>query len=101
MGSMSVSFQHSHVGGSQRTSDPLLNIELDSPQWLLDGKQLTAKEASSHSGKKTIVSRSSRVNEHLHLVEQVRDDACFEGIVGQSPALRLVLRLIETVATGD
>jgi formate hydrogenlyase transcriptional activator len=35
------------------------------------------------------------------LDEEIRGELCFEGIVGQSAALRQVLRLIETVATGD
>src|SRR4029077_10952952 len=101
MGLMSVSFQHSHVGGSQFTSDPLLNLEVDSPQWLTDDERLSAREAAPRSGKKIVVCRSRRANEDLHLVEEVRGEEAFEGIVGQSSALRQVLRLIETVATGD
>jgi DNA-binding NtrC family response regulator len=39
--------------------------------------------------------------EELHLEEDVRTAAVFEGIVGQSSALREVLRMVETVATSD
>ena len=35
------------------------------------------------------------------LIEEDREEARFEGIVGNSPALRNVIRLIETVAAGD
>jgi formate hydrogenlyase transcriptional activator len=37
----------------------------------------------------------------LDLHEEIRSEDGFEGIVGHSAALRQVLRLIETVATGD
>ena len=37
----------------------------------------------------------------LHLQEEIRGAANFEGIVGQSSALRQVLQLVETVATSD
>jgi DNA-binding NtrC family response regulator len=39
--------------------------------------------------------------EELHLEEDGRTAAVFEGIVGQSSALREVLRMVETVATTD
>jgi len=37
----------------------------------------------------------------LHLEEEIRSKANFEGIVGQSPALREVLQLVEMVAATD
>jgi formate hydrogenlyase transcriptional activator len=39
--------------------------------------------------------------EKLYLEEEIRSEADFEGIVGQSSALRQVLQLVETVATTD
>lgn len=39
--------------------------------------------------------------EKLYLEEEIRGDMDFEGIVGQSSALRNVLRLVETVAPSD
>jgi formate hydrogenlyase transcriptional activator len=39
--------------------------------------------------------------EKLYLEEEIRSDVDFEGIVGQSSALRQVLQLVETVATSD
>src|SRR3981189_2483082 len=39
--------------------------------------------------------------EKLYLEEEIRSEADFEGIVGQSSALREVLQLVETVATSD
>jgi formate hydrogenlyase transcriptional activator len=39
--------------------------------------------------------------EKLYLEEEIRTAADFEGIIGQSAALRRVLQLVETVATSD
>ncbi len=39
--------------------------------------------------------------EKLYLEQEIRSDADFEGIVGQSSALRQVLQLVETVAQSD
>src|SRR6516162_7919581 len=44
---------------------------------------------------------SSDVKDGLCLEEESRNEAYFEGIVGQSAALRQVLQLVETVATSD
>jgi len=68
---------------------------------LVDEERLSTDEAVPHSGNVTITPRSNGVNEDLHLDEEIRNAGGFEGIVGQSWALRQVLRLIETVATGD
>src|SRR6202007_516034 len=39
--------------------------------------------------------------EKLYLEEEIRSDSNFENIVGNSPALKHVLELVETVATSD
>ena len=39
--------------------------------------------------------------EKLYLEQEIRSEADFEGIVGQSSALRQVLQMVETVATSD
>src|SRR6516164_8549662 len=44
---------------------------------------------------------SSGANNQLYLGEESRNEANFEGIVGQSAALRQVVQLVETVATSD
>src|SRR5215472_5042122 len=44
---------------------------------------------------------SSGANDQLYLEEESRNEANFEGIVGQSSALRQVLELVETVSTSD
>ena len=44
---------------------------------------------------------SSSVNKELDSEKQLRAEAGFEGIVGQSPALREVLQLVEMVAASD
>jgi formate hydrogenlyase transcriptional activator len=45
--------------------------------------------------------RDKLAQEKLYLEEEIRTAADFEGIVGQSPAFRQVLQLVETVATSD
>src|SRR6516162_7436496 len=44
---------------------------------------------------------SSDVKDGLCLEEEIHSEANFEGIVGQSAALRQVVQLVETVATSD
>jgi formate hydrogenlyase transcriptional activator len=44
---------------------------------------------------------ASNANNDLYLEEEMRREANFEGIVGQSSALRRVLQLVETVAPTD
>ena len=44
---------------------------------------------------------SSSLNMEIYLGEEVRPEADFVGIVGQSPALREVLQLVEMVAASD
>ncbi len=45
--------------------------------------------------------KNKLAHEKLYLEEEIRTAADFEGIVGQSSALRQVLQLVETVATSD
>jgi formate hydrogenlyase transcriptional activator len=45
--------------------------------------------------------RDKLAQEKLYLEEEIRSEADFEGIVGQSSALRQALQLAETVATSD
>src|SRR6202011_4455322 len=54
---------------------------------------------STVAARKTTAPLSSTVNEDLSLSENVVAVEDFEGIVGQSSALRQVLQLVETVAT--
>jgi formate hydrogenlyase transcriptional activator len=100
-----ISFPFPHVQGadSRPTSDPRLKVKGDLNQWLANSEPLFSEETASNSGTEISGPTSSSVNEglDLDLDEEIRNEAGFEGIVGQSPALRQVLRLIETVATGD
>src|SRR4029077_19527045 len=45
--------------------------------------------------------KNKLAQENLYLEEEIRTTAGFDGIVGQSPALRQVLQLVETVASSD
>ena len=55
--------------------------------------EITQKELSELTQKLT--------QEKLYLEDEIRTDANFEEIVGKSPALRRVLKLVETVAPTD
>jgi formate hydrogenlyase transcriptional activator len=101
MALISFAFPHAHDASSQFTKTIPLKLEGDPSQWLMDNERLPPKEAAARSGRETIALQPSRLNEDLRLDEEIRNEAGFEGIVGQSSALRQVLRLIETVATGD
>jgi formate hydrogenlyase transcriptional activator len=45
--------------------------------------------------------KNKLAHENLYLEEEIRTTAGFDGIVGESSALRQVLQLVETVATSD
>jgi len=45
--------------------------------------------------------RDKLAQEKLYLEEEIRSEADFEGIIGQSSTLRQALQLVETVATSD
>ena len=51
--------------------------------------------------RKTAKLKDQQAEERLRLKEEPHSEADFEGIVGQSPALREVLQLVEMVATTD
>src|SRR5260370_9245709 len=88
-------------GDSRPESDSPLNLEGDPSQWLGDKEPLFTEEAASRSGTEATDPTSSDTNEDFDLDEEIRSEAGLEGIVGQSPSLRQVLRLVETVAAGD
>jgi formate hydrogenlyase transcriptional activator len=101
MGLISFAFPDVQGGDLRSTNDSLFTLEGDPSQWLVDDERLPRKKTASRSRPQTMAPRSYGVNVDLHLNEEIHNDAAFEGIVGQSSALRQVLRLIETVATGD
>jgi formate hydrogenlyase transcriptional activator len=100
-----VSFPFSQVHGadSRSSSGPALKLKGDPKQWLASHEPLFTEETAPNSGTETSGPTSISVNADLYLDldEETRKEPGFEGMVGQSSALRQVLRLIETVATGD
>jgi formate hydrogenlyase transcriptional activator len=92
---------HVERGDSRPESDSLLNLEGDPSQCLGDNEPLFTEEAASRSGTEATEPTSSGTIDNFDLDEEIRSEAGFEGIVGQSPSLRQVLRLVETVAAGD
>ena len=103
MALVSFPFSQVHGGDSRSTSGPPLKLKGDPKQWLaINGPQFS-EETAPNSGRETSGPTSISVNEDLYLDldEGIRKEVGFEGMVGQSSALRQVLRLVETVATGD
>jgi formate hydrogenlyase transcriptional activator len=69
---------------------------------VVGGKRLLSSEQrGSHSRREGLAPLSSSLNEHLDLDEELCSEAGFEGIVGQSAALRQALQLVKTVAPSD
>jgi DNA-binding NtrC family response regulator len=62
---------------------------------------IASYHAHQHPRPNLAQDQDSAEQDELHLDDEVRTAAVFEGIVGQSSALRDVLRLVETVATSD
>jgi transcriptional regulator with GAF, ATPase, and Fis domain len=60
-----------------------------------------ANEALRNTQKELSELTEKLTQEKLYLEDEIRTDAEFEEIVGQSPELRRVLRLVETVAPTD
>jgi len=104
MGLISFSLPHAQSPQPQFTDGPHLNLKGNPSQWLSDDQRLPLEEIEetvSDSASDTVPFPSSAVNEDVRLDKEIRSEAGFEGIVGRSSTLRQVLRLIETVATGD
>jgi transcriptional regulator with GAF, ATPase, and Fis domain len=56
---------------------------------------------ASHGNLRFASGRQDGATMHVHFEEEIRHEAGFAGIVGQSPALRLVLQQVEMVASTD
>jgi len=89
---------------TQFANDPDFSLENEPSQWLPEDQELALDEPlknGSDCGSHAAAFPSNAVNHNLRLEKAVRSETGFEGIVGRSSALRQVLGLIETVATGD
>src|SRR5467141_1774029 len=101
MASTGFAFSDVHRRDSRSTSDLPLTQERDPSQRLVDDERPSCEESASVPARETTAPLSSAVNEDPHLDEKIGAVADFEGIVGQSSALRQVLQLVEMVATSD
>ena len=101
MASTGFAFSDVHRRDSRSTSDLPLTQERDPSQRLVDDERPSCEESASVPARETTAPLSSAVNEDPHLDEKIGTVADFEGIVGQSSALRQVLQLVEMVATSD
>lgn len=64
--------------------------------------ELTAVNEALENAQKELSELTEKLTqEKLYLEDEIRTDANFEEIVGKSPALRRVLKLVETVAPTD
>jgi formate hydrogenlyase transcriptional activator len=103
MALVSFPLSHLHGGDSRPSSGPTLKLKGDPKQWLASNDPLFTEgmppNSDTESGGPTSISADGDL--YLDLDEETRKEVGFEGMVGQSSALRQVLRLIETVATGD
>ena len=100
MGLISFAFPNSNGADPRFMGDHELDLEGRPPAWPLDDERLSAEKIIS-SDTKVSAQRSSGVRSDVHFDGEAPSEAGFEGIVGHSSVLRQVLRLIETVATGD
>jgi formate hydrogenlyase transcriptional activator len=65
-------------------------------------QQVRSYNAALESAYREIAELKAKLaQEKLHLEDEIRGEIDFEGIVGQSSALRKVLKLVETVAPSD
>src|SRR5712664_4065265 len=99
MASTGFAFSDVHRRDSRSTSDLPLTQERDPSQRLVDDERPSCEESASVPARETTAPLSSAVTEDLSLGENIGTVEGFEGIVGQSSALRQVLQLVETVAT--
>src|SRR5258708_26074817 len=101
MASTGFAFSDVHRRDSRSTSDLPLTQERDPSQRLVDDERPSCEENASVPARETTAPLSSAVNEDPHLDEKIGTVADFEGIVGQSSALRQVLQLVDMLATSD
>src|ERR1700719_1444740 len=101
MASTSFAFSDVHRRDSRSTTDLSPTHERDRSHWLLNDERSFREQSASVPVGETTEPQSNSVNEDLHLGKEIGNVADFEGIVGESSALRQVLQLVETVATSD
>jgi formate hydrogenlyase transcriptional activator len=104
MGLTSFSFPYAQGSDPQFTNDSHLDLQTNPSEWLAveaDDERLPINPALSDCTSNTVAFPSSHLTDDLRFEREIHCEAGFEGIVGRSSALRQVLRLIETVATGD
>jgi len=100
MGLISFAFPNSNGADPRFMGDPGLDFEEGPSPWPLDDERVSSKKINS-ADTRVSAQRSTGFHSDVHLDEETPSEAGFEGIVGHSSVLRQVLRLIETVATGD
>ena len=100
MGLISFAFPQSNGADPRFMGDGELDLEERPSEWP-SGDEPPSAERIISSDTKVSAQRSTRVRSDVHFDGETPSETGFEGIVGHSSVLRQVLRLIETVATGD
>ena len=101
MASTSFAFSDVYRRDSRSETDLSPTHERDRSQWLLNDERPLGEQSAPVPAGETTEPQSNSVNEDLHLGEEIGNVADFEGIVGESSALRRVFQLVETVAMSD
>jgi formate hydrogenlyase transcriptional activator len=65
------------------------------------GKQVAIAAANALAVRDLEALKNKLAQEKLYLEDEIRNELNFEEIIGQSPALKQVLKLVETVAASD
>jgi formate hydrogenlyase transcriptional activator len=101
MASTGFAYPHMHPRDSKSSSP--LELKPDPSEWLPQNNRPSTEETAPDSGREIVGPGPISVDEDLNLIlgQDNPNETAFEGIVGQSSALRQVLRLIEIVATSD
>jgi formate hydrogenlyase transcriptional activator len=101
VGLVSFSFPYTQEADPQIPNEPGIDLGETPLGWQLDRERRPVRAQAPHLLDETIAMPTNRKGGYVHLNEETPLNLCFESIVGQSPVLRKVIRLIETVAPGD
>jgi formate hydrogenlyase transcriptional activator len=101
MGLVGSPFLHADGADSDGANDSQNSTKRDTPPWLAEHSRPASNNGNSGAAYGTAVAPAKSGHEFIYLDPETSSEGEFEGLVGESSALREVLQLIETVATGD
>jgi formate hydrogenlyase transcriptional activator len=101
MGLVNSSCLYANGADSEGANNCATSMKRNAPPWLEENSRPDTKKAKSTAANGAAVLSAGNAHEFIYLDQETDSGAEFEGLVGASSTLREVLRLIETVATGD